>query len=483
MCVHGHHVWPYLPVEEYVFHKDDKCEYPGCEEERFVLVRGFLKHRRVLFYLGLSNAFVDLFNDPEWTSMWKKNMDISNNSVWKSEHVRELNIFAGGKLSLECGGLFSIYDDAFTMCTNGTNGMTLFGIETFDLPYSHASREMNRRVFMIVTPPEPPNTSLILGEAIKEMNELAENGITVRHPRSGNPFKYFPYMEGWLVDAKARPLLIQFGGPGRLLCCSTCGLMSTYLDGTTYYPGAYAYPVVQADYGNRPLTCGCDELQRSHEQLVDILNTVHLAERAVMRGEYGAAARLADIKRFSGAKSGDCWLTDIKYADMRNTVRAAVCHQKLLGLVKADFYPALYKWLGGIVGAAGAERYCRRIQDRTQVCFPACCLPVYPLACLHIYLADCLADCLPAHVPACLSVCLPIHVPACLSVCLPMCLPICLPAYLSAHLSYRSDPTALKAYFLPIRADSSWERTPPSKCLHLNSNYVRVDMRRCMESH
>ena len=88
--------------------------------------------------------------------------------------------------------------------------------------------------------------------------------------------------------------------------------MSTYLDGTTYYPGAYMFPVKQPNYGDRVLVCGCDALQRSHEELVDILNTVYLAGRAVQRGEYGAATRLADIKRFTGAKSGECKLTDIQ---------------------------------------------------------------------------------------------------------------------------------------------------------------------------
>lgn len=391
-------------MREYEYHKDDKCPRPGCNEPRFEVHRGVRKHRRVLFYFGIGHVYVDLFLDPEWRSVWKKNMDVSNNSVWKSEHVKKLNeLFAQGKLSSESGGLFHIYNDGFTMSINGTNGMTLFGIETLDVPYSHSSKEMNRRPFMLVTPPEPPNTSLILGEAISEINELAERGVMVRHPRTGNPFRYFPFMEAWMADAKARAMLLQLGGPGRLLTCATCGLMSTYLEGTTYYPGAYAYPVVQREYGDMQLKCGCEALQRSHDNMVDILFTVRQAERAAMRGEHGAAARIADLTRYTGAKSGECKLTEIGYVDLRNTVRAPIAHQDCLGLVKADFYPHLYKMLQD-GGRAPAERFFRRIQMRTEVCIISL-LASASVRLLHVCLCFCLS------VFACL--CLPLSVPSC----------------------------------------------------------------------
>ncbi len=66
-----------------------------------------------------------------------------------------------------------MFDDAFTACTNGTNGNTLFGIMSHDVSPGIFSREKNRRPVMLVSPSEPNNTSLLLDELIKDMNTLA----------------------------------------------------------------------------------------------------------------------------------------------------------------------------------------------------------------------------------------------------------------------------------------------------------------------
>ncbi len=70
-------------------------------------------------------------------------------------------------------------DDAFTACTNGTNKITLFGLVSHDVGAEVFAREINRRPVMLVSPPEPPSTSLLLDELIKDMNTLAVEGMTI----------------------------------------------------------------------------------------------------------------------------------------------------------------------------------------------------------------------------------------------------------------------------------------------------------------
>jgi len=64
-----------------------------------------------------------------------------------------------------------MFDDAFTACTNGTNGITIFGLMSPDVDPEVFAREINRRLVMLVCPPEPPNTSLLLDELIKDIYE------------------------------------------------------------------------------------------------------------------------------------------------------------------------------------------------------------------------------------------------------------------------------------------------------------------------
>jgi hypothetical protein len=61
------------------------------------------------------------------------------------------------------------------------------------------SREINRRPVMLVSPPEPSNTSLILDELIKDMNTLAVEGMTV--VVSGRTFTYTSFTFSWMTDA------------------------------------------------------------------------------------------------------------------------------------------------------------------------------------------------------------------------------------------------------------------------------------------
>ncbi len=70
-------------------------------------------------------------------------------------------------------GIFSMFDDAFTACTNGSNGVSSFGLMSHDVGPELFARKINRRPMMLVSPPEPPYTSLIFYELIKDMNTLA----------------------------------------------------------------------------------------------------------------------------------------------------------------------------------------------------------------------------------------------------------------------------------------------------------------------
>jgi hypothetical protein len=51
-----------------------------------------------------------------------------------------------------------MFDYAFTSCTNGTNGINLFGLMSHDVGPELFALEINRRLVILVSPPEPPNT-------------------------------------------------------------------------------------------------------------------------------------------------------------------------------------------------------------------------------------------------------------------------------------------------------------------------------------
>ncbi len=113
---------------------------------------------------------------------------------------------------------FSMFDDAFTAYTNGTSGITLFGIMSHDVGPDIFFREINRRLVMLVSPPEPSNTSLLLDELIKDMNTLAVEGMTVTI--SGRTFTYKPFMFSWMADVMGRIKIHGIGGPGKYASCS-----------------------------------------------------------------------------------------------------------------------------------------------------------------------------------------------------------------------------------------------------------------------
>ena len=113
-----------------------------------------------------------------------------------------------------------MFDDAFTTCTNGTNGITLFGLMFHDVGLEVFAREINRRFVMLVSPPEPPNTSLLLDELIKDINILAVEGthVTVL----GRTFTYKPFLFSWMADGMGRMQLFGMRGPSKYVSCSNC---------------------------------------------------------------------------------------------------------------------------------------------------------------------------------------------------------------------------------------------------------------------
>ena len=116
----------------------------------------------------------------------------------------------GGCVLHENSGLFSMFDDACTSCTHGTNGITLFGLMSHDVGPKVFAREINRRPVMMVSPPEPPNTSLILDELIKDTNTLEVEGMLVTV--LGRTFTYNPFMFSCMADAMDRMELLGIGG-------------------------------------------------------------------------------------------------------------------------------------------------------------------------------------------------------------------------------------------------------------------------------
>ena len=239
MCKNGHHVWRHLPNKMFKLHENDKC--PICEHPRFQKVRGMLKHVRVLFYAGLGSCISDLFLEPAWAASWKKNLDGSINGVHQSEHAKLMNEYFNGEVLQKNSGLYSLFDDGFTTCSNGTNGITLLGLMSHDVGPEMLSREINRRTVMLISPPEPSNTTLLLDELIEDINMLAKDGIKVTH--DGRNFTHKAFLFSWMADAIGRMKLLGIGGPAKYVSCSNCWQPSTYLCNGTWYPGGYAKPI------------------------------------------------------------------------------------------------------------------------------------------------------------------------------------------------------------------------------------------------
>jgi hypothetical protein len=204
--------------------------------------------------LGLQNCIGDLFLDRDWATAWKQNIDLSINGVYASEHVKLMDQHFGGSVLHADSGLFSMFDDAFIACTNGSNGITLFGLMSHDVGPELFAREINRRPVMLVSPPEPPNTSLLLDELMNDMNILAKEGMQVTI--SGRTFTYKPFMFSWMADAMDRMKLLGIGGPSKYVSCSNCWEQSSYLHNKTWYPAGYSKHInvwTAADEGQHQL--------------------------------------------------------------------------------------------------------------------------------------------------------------------------------------------------------------------------------------
>jgi len=155
------------------------------------------------------------------------------NVMYASEHVKLIDQHYGGSVLHENSGLFSMFDDAFTPCTNGTNGITLFGLMSHDVGPEVFPRGINRRPVMLVSPPEPPNTSLLLHELIKDINKLAVESMHVTV--LGRALTYSkPFLFSWMADAMGRMKLLGIGGPSKYVSCSNCWQHSSFLENGTW---------------------------------------------------------------------------------------------------------------------------------------------------------------------------------------------------------------------------------------------------------
>ncbi len=119
--------------------------------------------------------------EPSWATTWKKNLDGSINGVHQPDHAKLMTGHFNGDVLQKHFGLYSLFDDGFTTCSNGTNGITFLGLMSHDVGPEMLSREINRRIVMLISPPEPSNTTLLLDKLIDGINKLAKDGIKVTH--------------------------------------------------------------------------------------------------------------------------------------------------------------------------------------------------------------------------------------------------------------------------------------------------------------
>ncbi len=58
----------------------------------------------------------------------------------QKEHAKLMNEHFNGDVLQKYSGLYSLFDDEFTTCSNGTNGLTLLGLMSHDVGPEMLSR-------------------------------------------------------------------------------------------------------------------------------------------------------------------------------------------------------------------------------------------------------------------------------------------------------------------------------------------------------
>ncbi len=94
---------------------------------------------------------------------------------------------------------------------------------------------------MLIRPPEPSNTTLLLDELICGINMLAKDGIKVTRDVRNLTHKAFLF--SWMAYAIGRMKLLGIGRPAKYVSCSNCWQPSTYVCNGTWYPGGYVKPI------------------------------------------------------------------------------------------------------------------------------------------------------------------------------------------------------------------------------------------------
>jgi hypothetical protein len=196
--------------------------------------------------------------------------------VYQSEHVGLTDIQYQWAILHHDAGLFSCLDDGFTPCANGTNGITIFGLMSHDVGPMHFARDMDRRPLILVSPPEPLNTSLLLEELTENIHKMADIGMQVTH--GGRTFTYKAFLFSWMANTMARMKLLGTGGPGKYIGCLNCWQIISYLVETTWYPAGHIFPirhcVLEGGEQYVDLYAGDKFWQRSHAILLEIYREI-----------------------------------------------------------------------------------------------------------------------------------------------------------------------------------------------------------------
>ena len=235
------------------------------------------------------------------------------------------------------------------------------GMSSLDVPVSHFSRDMNRKLLVLAPPPEPSNAGGILEELVRDLEDAGAHGVAVSY--KGQRTKHFPFVATWTGDALARVKFFQRGGPGRWISAFWSRQPASYLVRSTHYPAGYIEPVTYAANESDTLEvyAGDQRMQLTHNDMLEQARIVKVYKADVQKGVVGAAARLKEFQKLTGC-SGTCVLEKLGYIDLRNVVRLPLCHQFLLGNWKSDYYRAFQTLLGPAAAPA-----LKRMDERANV--------------------------------------------------------------------------------------------------------------------
>lgn len=388
-CPKDHYIWPHLPKEDWLGHRNDVCPIQGCSEKRFKKPSGYDSQKvictpsKVIYYFGLQRCISHLLSLPEWNR--------ARASVCRDVNTTRCESIFGTELSrnMERALNVCLEDDSFGMYEVGTDWCGFFEgksktkttgaffVRAIDLTDMAKQKRSFHVPLMVVPGPREPDTvaphvQMVVkdfmkhqpgtqGIQAKKMELHGERGVSsVRQKET----THWPVLASWVADNPARQKVAEMRGHAALRACGYCWMLGEHPGNKTVFPG-YSRPV-----NIRPDTVPPSVWARLRAASGSSIR-VHVGDERVEKttGEMLEAGRQVSAGNWEpnyGGCNGLSPVADLLYVDYKNVWVIGVAHIILLGLLP-DFMNAIFPKIarGGQIPAHGVSYENRKIvRDR-----------------------------------------------------------------------------------------------------------------------